>query len=497
MANALSSSDTETAEGCNQFFFNIVNNSGTVVIGEVVNMVSPAFPSSNETARAVDENVRGFECPDQSNATRQGINYDTPCSSGRRFPLDERSVIASAQNQQFRCHECKRVKTKEHFNRLEASEYRRKKRSDRKRLKRQQRHDPRCTSQSSCDDTRDATLKELALEGDGCSFQQALQIFYYCVATLHPLRDNGCWDEFERAAEKLLDEAAGDVTRKIIICLERSAALSYQKEFERSEEMIHSAVSKISQTNGSVRLLLEVLSNCYLSTLYRRRRMLGKVEGCLKIAKKISSGFPPCLAVAFLLYEEGSCQRDFASILTGSRKEPAIAQAKEKAKELMQRCIDLCCRLDDEKVYVRKQHFAVCKMAMMNLHCETSASRSESITPKSIQEAKKLLETLQTDYYIKREVKGARIQRLIANVDIDYRLGNYNEAEKCAKEALEITKTLQFNLDIIPLEERLQDIHQKTTAASSSETFRYIPVIIDSSSSKNDSPNSSEYEDKL
>ncbi|KAJ7390959.1 hypothetical protein OS493_020979 [Desmophyllum pertusum] len=241
-------------------------------------------------------------------------------------------------------------------------------------------------------------------------------------------------------------KAAGDVTRKIIICLERSAALSYQKEFERSEEMIHSAVSKISQTNGSVRLLLEVLSNCYLSAFYRRRRgMLGKAEGCLKIAKKISSGFPPCLAVAILLYEEGSWQRDFASILTGSRKEPAIAKAKEKAKELIQRCIDLCSGLDDAKIYVRKQqHSAVCKMALINLHCRTSAARNESITPESIQEARKRLETLQTDYYSKTEVQCAKIQRFIAKVDLEYRLKEYNEAEKCAKEALEIAKMLKF-----------------------------------------------------
>ncbi|KAJ7390954.1 hypothetical protein OS493_020974 [Desmophyllum pertusum] len=153
---------------------------------------------------------RGFECPqaNQSNTTRQRINYDTtPCSCGRRlYPLDEGSVM---QNEQGLRHGSKWVKRKEHFNRLpEASEYRRKKRSDRKRLKRQQRHDPRCTSPSSCDDTIDATLKELALEGDGCSFQQALQIFYCCVTPLHPLLDNGCWDEFERAAEKLLDEAS-------------------------------------------------------------------------------------------------------------------------------------------------------------------------------------------------------------------------------------------------------------------------------------------------
>lgn len=393
------------------------------------------------------------------------------------------------------------VKRKNNFDRLEASECRRRKRSDRKRLKRLHRSGSRSTTPSADEETRDATLNELALGNESSSLQQALHIFRCCITPLHPLRDNGCWDQFESAAERLLDESAGDSTRKIIICLEKSVVLSIKKELDRSEEMINGVVGEISQTSGSVRLLLEVLSKCYMAGLNRRRRMLGKAEECLKTAKKVASGFPPCLAVAILLYEEGSWHRDFALLLTGSRNEPVIAKAKEKAKELMQRCIDLCWRLDHDQVYVRKQHFAVCKMAMIDLRCETSASRRKSIPPKSIQEARKSLETLQTDNYSKREVQGAKIQRLIAKVDFSYRLENYDEAEKFAQEALNMAKKLEFNLDVIPLEERLLDIRRKITATSTSETFRHIPGIIDSSSgsfsSKNNTPYSSDYEDKI
>ena len=168
----------------------------------------------------------------------------------------------------------------------------------------------------------------------------------------------------------------------------------------------------------------------------------------------------------------------------------------------MQRCIDLCWRLDrEEQVYVRKQHFAVCKMAMIDLRCETSASRRRSIPPKSIQEARKSLETLQTDYYSTKEVQSAKIQRLIAMVDFNYRLENYDEAEKYAQEALNMAKELEFNLDVMPLEERLLDIRRKITVTSTSETYRHIPGIIDSSSgsfsSKNNTPYSSDYDDKF
>lgn len=399
-------------------------------------------------------------------------------------------------------HKGRHVKRKKHLDVNEACERRRRKRGDRKRLKRLQRNESRSTTPSADEETRDTKLNELALGNESSSLQQALQIFRSCITPLHPLREDGCWGQFESAAEKLLDESAGDLTRKIIICLEKSVVLSIKKELDRSEEMINSAVDEISQTSGSARLLLEVLSKCYMAGLNRRRRMLGKAEECLRIANKVASGFPPCLAVAILLYEEGSWHRDFASLLTGERNEPVIAKAKEKAKELMQRCIDLCWRLDREQVYVRKQHFAVCKMALIDLRCETSASRRKSIPPKSIQEARKSLETLQTDTYSTREVQSAKVQRLIAKVDFHYRLEKYDEAEKFGQEALKMAKTLEFNLDVIPLEERLLDIRRKITGTSTSNAaFRHIPGIIDSSSgsfsSKNNTPYSSDYEDKL
>ena len=173
----------------------------------------------------------------------------------------------------------------------------------------------------------------------------------------------------------------------------------------------------------------------------------------------------------------------------------ASDKATEKAKQLMQCCIDLCCRLDRE-VYVRKQNFAVCKMALIDLRCESSVSRRKSISLKSIEEAKKSLDTLQSDYYSQREVQSAKIQRLIAKVDFNYRLEKYEEAEKVGQEALKMAKKLEYNLDVIPLEERLLDIHEKM-APSNSEVFRHVSGIIESSSSKNNTPYSSEFDDKL
>ena len=469
----------------NQFVLNINNNSGTVVVGcnNAVHVHYAATVSDKGLARECTvyvSNERGTEgdgkpcvsdSTDHNFATKSQINNRVPHASGGRLTKGGEPVALTNFFRKRKKRKCCHGAAGE----------------------KKQRSNSRCSTPSSGDDDlRDPTLNELALENDSSGFERALQIYHCCITPLHPLRDNGLWTEFDRVAQELLDAAADNVTHRVVIFLEKSVALMLKKELEAAEGVIDDVVKEIQQTSGSVRLLLEVLSNCYLALLYRRRKMLGKTKEYLEIARKIASGFPPCLAVVILLYEEGSYKRDIASIF---RKDPFIAEANE----LMERCVDLCCRLDREEVYVRKQHFAVSKMALMNLHCETSVSRSKSINPKNIVEAGKRLETLHTEYYVTKEVQGSKIQRLIANVDLSYRLEKYLEAETIAQEALEMAKALEFNLDVVPLEDRLTDIRRKITESSSSEPFREIPRIIDSSSgsSKNNSPYTSEYEEKL
>ena len=465
-----------------------VNKYGTVINGDntVINSSAPnsasLVPFRNERIPQSDEN---FE-------TRSPSNHFVPCSRGRQSAATWETK-PSANNLQHR-RDYKRGKRKDDNHVNEVSEFMRKKKNDRRRMKRQKRNS-RQSSPSSDDDIRDSTFNELAaLDSDGSGLQQGLQTFHSCSKLLHPLRDNGRWADFDRVAQELLDKAAGDLTCRIIICLEKSVALSYQKEIERSEDMINNAVTEIDKTSGSDRCLLEVLSNCYLAGLHRRKKEIGTTQHYLEIAGKFASGFPCCLPVAILLYEKGSFERDFAAQLLGSKKEPSITEAKR----LMQSCVDLCHRLDHEQVYVGKEHFAVSKLAIINLHCETSTSRNETIDQSSIEEAGKYLDTLQTDSYSNTELQGAKIQRLKAKVDFYYRIDKFREAEKYAQEALEMAERLGFNLEKTPLNERLTDISRKIMETSSSETFRESPEIIDSSSgslsSRNNSPNSSECE---
>ena len=340
-------------------------------------------------------------------------------------------------------------------------------------------------------------MKLLACQSDSSTLEQALDLFHNCITHLHPLRDDGQWDHFDLTAQDLLEKNPDNLACQTIIYLEKSLALSLQGKLTESENMINDSMKNIPQMSGSIRRLLDVLMNCYMCQVSRRKQFLEQAKMFVETAKEKSRGFPPCLAIAIVLYEEGSYKRDFAATVKRWKKEQAIAEAKE----VMARCVEFCCRLDrKQEVYVRKQHIAISRMAIMGLQCETKVSRSESISTENIKEAKKLLETLESDYYYQTEMQGGRIQRLIAKADLCYRLGHLAKAEKIGLKALDIAKRLHFNLDVNPLEERLAKIHhQKIIQSPSNVTFREIRGIIDSSSdsSQNSTPYSSEYEEDL
>ena len=499
MANQSGTNDiTEglpTTAGCSyQYVVNVSNNSGTVIVGDnnVVNQ--------NESAASTTFVVVLSEATPLDDETQQSHDHCAQCLCERSSTNDD-GVAATWEstpnvNKQQHRQNYKRGKRKDDKHVHEVSEYIRKKKNDHKRMKRQRR-DSRCSTESSAaldEGTRDTTLNELALEVDGSdSFYRGLQKFHSCSLVLHPLRDNGRWDEFYRATQQLLDQAPGDLILKSIILLEKSVALNYQKELEPSEDMLNDAVKDIAQISGSVRRLLEVLCNCYFAGLYRRKRiMLGETEKCLQLASKYVSGFPSsCLPVAILLYEGGCYKRDFAAI--GSKKEPAMTEAKE----LMQQCVDVCVRLDPKQVYAGKLHFAIAKKANINLQCETSASRNELIDKSSLVEAGESLDTLQNEDYSKMVVsKGAKIQQMKATVDLYYRIEKFPEAEKIAQEGLEIVEKLNFNLEKQPFQERLTDIRRKMTETMCNGTFRDSQEIIDSSSGSLSSKNSSNSENE-
>ena len=276
-----------------RFFVNVYNNSGTVVVGShnIVNVHPLATRSvtslqrenivaiSHERVAEDGLQIVRFGCSvEQSSVAKSQSSSRVSCLSGS-FAKGENVEKMKISNffqvvkneQQYR--ECKREKTKRNLG--EEGEKLKRKRRGRKRIKRRKRNS-RSSTTSSDEDLKGTTLYELPFESNSSSFQEGLQSFYFYCTHLHPLRDNGQWSKFDVLAQQLLGQVGSDLTSRILICLEKSVALCYQKKVEESEELIKDAEKRIAQTSGSVRLLLEMLSNCYRAGLYRRRKIFGQ-----------------------------------------------------------------------------------------------------------------------------------------------------------------------------------------------------------------------------
>ena len=473
-------------------------NTGNLIIGDNGNIYEQGPPCGSRLQRyRTDANGSDDITTEILSCISKTLNNNTnmPLSGETTLPIEE-SLARDECSQPLRT-EYKRGKRKEDSLVCEVSDFlrRRGEKDERKRAKRGKRDSSFSTSSSDEELSNVSTFKELTPESESdVNLEKGLRLFNYCSKRLHPLRDDGRWTDFDCVAQKLLDLAGGNLTCQIIISLEKSLPLSYQNRLEESENMLNEAVEKIAQIRGSVRPLLEMLSKCYLAAIYRRRKILGKTVKYLNEAKKISFRFPSGLPIAILLYEEGSYKRDSAALSSGAQKKNAIREAKD----LLQSCADLCCRLDGQDLYARKQHFALSKIAIMNLQCETRGTRKEKIQTTNYEEALQSLETLRSDCYCKKEAKTARIQRLKAEVDMYYRIEKLTKAERKALKALELVDSLEFYLERKPLQERLQDI-RRTMAESSKpssrkkyrESHRTAESSSDSLSSRTNRPYSS------
>ena len=456
--------------------FNIVNN-GTLVIGDntKVNVFINPTATSSHTSGLHGETARerlhtGFEL-----TSEQYLPNENTLEDGVQISTDLRA------RQYFKSQKRKKESLVDHV-----SDSLRNKKIERKRLKRHKQNS-RFSTTSSDEETQTLTLNKITLtDENGPSLEQALKSFHLYSKRLHLLRDNGRWEDFAFAIKDLLDQNVGNLPCQIITLLEETVALSYQNKLEESEKVMNEAKRRFSETSGPFRRFCEVLSNSYDAGLYRRQKKLGKSKECVDAARKLSAGFPSCLVIAILLYEEASCSRDFAYMLHGSGRKFTI----NEARDLMQKCADLFCCLDPEEVHIGKRDFAVCRMARMSLRGETGTSR--------IEETGKQLENLRNDEnYCKRESFGAKIQRLTAEADFYCYKGKFPEAKQKAEEALKIAEARQFNLERKPLQEMMLNIHSNLTA-SNPEIYRQTPTAISSctgsSSSDSNSPHSSEYE---
>lgn len=142
----------------------------------------------------------------------------------------------------------------------------------------------------------------------------------------------------------------------------------------------------------------------------------------------------------------------------------SLTQVNE-ARSNLEKCIDVYQRLETEnsQVTVMKHHFVVVlvKMAMLLLDCRTDAARKRTVTKEFIATARSCLDTMKSKYWS----EFARIDKTLfylASSDLEYRQGNYAEAEEFARLAKDKAVEMDLNMEASHAQERL-DFMRATT----------------------------------
>ena len=288
-----------------------------------------------------------------------------------------------------------------------------------------------------------------------CDSKQKMSEFYAFLKRLHPLRDSGNWKEFNSIADGIMKVKQGDLAVKLLMSIEKSVVVSYQNDLEKAEAMVLEVLETLKKTKVQMSNFLVTMAYLHLTGFYRRQSKHGKAKDSIAIAEKVSRNENSRYVNALIFYEMASNLTKYVSSIPLDRS--AREEYVERAKYYMKMCIDLCIELDeDDSVYLKKHHFGLIKLALLDLNCRTKAARSQITCTRSLEEAKNCLETIEK--YEDEMKEGQKIQFLVAQCDLHYRQNNLRTALKHAQGALKLAKNHGFSLEITAIKERLDEI---------------------------------------
>lgn len=266
---------------------------------------------------------------------------------------------------------------------------------------------------------------------------------------LQSRRDNAMWEDFDKSASDLLLKFA-DTDTQIAIKLEQSVEACYQNKLERSIQLLDESFRMIPQAKNQH--LLTARCYGYRAGVMRRQRHLGDAHRFVQLAEQNNHACHTNLDTSFIVYERASVLLDFI----GRTPQRSAKQVNEALSNL-EKCIDMCLRVemeDGDLYYVKKHHFAFIKIAMLLLDCRTEAARERVVSEEFIAKGQECLNTLKIKYW-SEIAEGVKIQFNLASSDLEYRRGNFAEAEKFASLAKDMATELGFNTEISHAQERL------------------------------------------
>lgn len=165
-----------------------------------------------------------------------------------------------------------------------------------------------------------------------------------------------------------------------------------------------------------------------------------------------------------IAYEKASVLLDFI----GLSPQKSLKQVREALGNL-EKCIDVCMKLEIEDNDLSR--FAFIKIAMLLLDCRTDASRERVLSDEFIKKSQECLIRLKTKYW-SEIAEGAKVQFYLASSDLEYRKGNFLEAERFACLARYIAEDLGFNTEISLAQERLHHSNVFAIGGRTGNDFR-------------------------
>lgn len=256
------------------------------------------------------------------------------------------------------------------------------------------------------------------------------------------------WDDFDSLSYKLLLKFP-DTDTQITIKLEQSKAAVYRNDLEGSLQLMDEAFTLMPQATNVH--LLAARGYGYRAAVARRLSNLGEADYFMQLAEQNDRACHTSLDTSYIAYEKASVLLDFI----GLSPQRSPGQLNEALHNL-EKCIDVCLRMEMENsgICVQRHHFAFAKIAMLLLDCRTDVARERVLSKELIVNSQECLNTLKNKYW-SDITEGLKIQFHLASSDLEYRRGNYTEAERFASLAKDRAEEIGFNSEISLAQERL------------------------------------------
>ena len=281
------------------------------------------------------------------------------------------------------------------------------------------------------------------------------------VNQLQSLRNDGKWDDFDKLSSDLLLKLS-DIDSQIIIKLEQSVGALYRKDFEGSLKFIDESFELIPQAINVP--FLAGRGYGYRAGVARRQKNLGEAVSLLHLAEQNNRACSINLDTSNIAYEKASVLLDFI----GLSPQKSLKQVREALGNL-EKCIDVCMKLEIEDNDLSR--FAFIKIAMLLLDCRTDASRERVLSDEFIKKSQECLIRVETKYW-SEIAEGAKVQFYLASSDLQYRKGNFMEAERFACLGRDMAKDLGFTTEISLAQERLDHSRVFTIGGRTGNYFR-------------------------